>query len=214
MTQPFILTPPDDLLAQAPELRRMASDLSRRYANHEVVSEADLQNIGQALWQALNINEEDFQESLSDVIATSLPLILRCANSAIQQLPWECLHHPKFGFLGTHPRFTLSRQQSIPSAVNTPPLRKGPLKVLLFTALPDDLHTTARLDTEAEQAQVLEALLPWIGQGLVELETPDDGRFSSLQQLLNQGEFHLVFLSCYSPPAGCYRTGQPLHISP
>jgi len=75
-------------------------------------------------------------------------------------------------------------------------LPKGPLRVLLFTSLPDDLEPEMRrLDIETEQAHVLEALDPFIHQGLVQIETPDDGRFSGLQQLLREQPFHLVFLS-------------------
>ena len=90
------------------------------------------------------------------------------------------------------------------------PLPQGPLRVLLFTALPDDLDPeTERLDTESEQANVLEALNPLIQQGNVRLTTPDDGRFSHLQTLLREQAYHLVFLIGH----GTYRdnalTSQP-----
>jgi tetratricopeptide (TPR) repeat protein len=75
-------------------------------------------------------------------------------------------------------------------------LPKGPLRVLLFTSQPDDLAPeTMRLDIETEQAHVLEALDPFILQGLVQIETPDDGRFSTFKALLRNKTFHLVFLS-------------------
>ena len=51
-------------------------------------------------------------------------------------------------------------------------LEKGPLRVLLFTSLPDDLDAErGRLKVEEEQAQVQEALLPWLARGVV----PGDG---------------------------------------
>ena len=68
--------------------------------------------------------------------------------------------------------------------------------MLLFTSLPDDLDAErARLDVEEEQAQVLEALTPWLAQGLVTLTMPDDGRFATLQRLLREVQPHLLFLS-------------------
>ena len=75
-------------------------------------------------------------------------------------------------------------------------LPTGPLRVLLFTSQPDELDPeTMRLDIETEQAHVLEALDPFISQCVVQIETPDDGRFSTLTALLRDHTFHLVFLS-------------------
>ena len=124
-----------------------------------------------------------------------LPLIVESADPLAQSLPWECLYHPQHGFLGQQPGFTLSRRLT---AEESPPvaLATGPLKVLLFTSMPDDLDPEKeRLDVESEQAAVLEALDPLIQDGLVELTTPDDGRFAHLQALLREETFHLVFLS-------------------
>ncbi|MER2601704.1 MAG: CHAT domain-containing protein, partial [Candidatus Competibacter phosphatis] len=124
-----------------------------------------------------------------------LPLILESADPLVQSLPWECLHHPEHGFLGKHSGFSLTRHLSAAPSATAEPL-KGPLKVLLFNALPDDLdQEKERLDMESEQANVLEALEPLIHQGLVQLTTPDDGRFDHFRQLLREQEFHLVFLS-------------------
>jgi CHAT domain-containing protein len=66
----------------------------------------------------------------------------------------------------------------------------------VFTSLPDDLNAeTARLNVEEEQTQVQEALMPWIAKGMIKLEVPDDGRFSTLKQLLKEFAPHLLFLS-------------------
>jgi tetratricopeptide (TPR) repeat protein len=48
---------------------------------------------------------------------------------------------------------------------------------------------------EEEQAQVQEALMPWIAKGVVQLEMPDDGRFSTLKELLERFDPHILFLS-------------------
>ncbi|MDG4595811.1 MAG: tetratricopeptide repeat protein [Candidatus Contendobacter sp.] len=191
---PLILQPPADLASRFPHVLSLAQQLSLKYVHRYVVTEQDLQTVGDALWQTLGADEA-LAAARQAAGTRILPLILESADSLVQSLPWECLHHPEHGFLGKHPGFSLTRRLSAaPSAAAEPP--KGPLKVLLFTALPDDLdQEKERLDTESEQANVLEALDPLIHQGLVQLTTPDDGRFDHFRQLLREQEFHLVFLS-------------------
>nr|VFJ86451.1 MAG: Tetratricopeptide repeat-containing protein [Candidatus Kentron sp. LFY] len=85
-----------------------------------------------------------------------------------------------------------------------PPPPKGPIRVLLFTSLPDDLDAEKeRLDVEAEEINVLEALDPGIAEGWVDLTVPDDGRFERFRSLLDKQEFHVVFLSGH----GVFREG-------
>ena len=101
---------------------------------------------------------------------------LRAVGTA---LPWETLFHPgQKRFIGRSPGYTLSRH--IPELQPTlPEPEQGPLRVLLFTSLPDTLTEDERLDVEAEQAAVQEALLEKEQQGEVILEMPDDGRFDT-----------------------------------
>lgn len=191
---PLILQPPADLASRFPHVLSLAQQLSLKYVHRYVVTEHDLQTVGDALWQTLGVDEV-LAAARQAAGTRILPLIVESADPLVQSLPWECLHHPEHGFLGKHPGFSLTRRLSAaPSASVEPP--KGPLKVLLFTALPDDLdQEKERLDMESEQANVLEALDPLIHQGLVQLTTPDDGRFDHFRQLLREQEFHLVFLS-------------------
>ena len=80
--------------------------------------------------------------------------------------------------------------------IESEPDEPGPLRVLIFTTLPEDGEAeTGRLDVEEEQAQLLEALTPWLLEGLVVLEMPDDGRFRTLQTLLQKFQPHLLFFS-------------------
>ena len=191
---PLILQPPADLASRFPHVISLAQDLSLKYVYRHVVTEQDLQTVGDALWRTLGADEA-LAAGCQAAGMRILPLILESADPLVQSLPWECLHHSEHGFLGKHPSFSLTRCLSTaPSAAAELP--KGPLKVLLFTALPDDLdQEKERLDMESEQANVLEALDPLIHQGLVQLTTPDDGRFDHFRQLLREQEFHLVFLS-------------------
>jgi hypothetical protein len=183
--EPFVIAPPAELLGRHAHLRRLASDLSLAYVHHKVVTDDALKAVGGALWQAL-----DREQGLGEAL-----------EGALLALPWEALHHPEHGFLARSEAFALSRQ-TVPAAVPEAP--SGPLEVLLFTALPDDLDAErARLDTEGEQTHVLEALDPHIQAGRVRLITPDDGRFEHLRELLAGRDFHLVILSGH----GVFREG-------
>lgn len=191
---PFIIHPAADLLQRHPELRHAGNDLALKYAHHELVTEEQLQAIGVRLWQVLQLDDA-FAEARNNAGQQVLPIVIESDDPAVQQLPWEALHHPELGFLGRAEAFTLLRRIPCGSASGLP-VQTGPLRVLLFTSLPNDLDPEhARLDVEEEQAQVLEALLPWIAEGKVELEMPDDGRFGSLKQQLHDFQPHVVFLS-------------------
>ena len=190
---PLIIHPPDDL-PNLHALRRMSQRLALKYASQEVVTENDLEKVGKKLFDALDILDR-FDEARGKSGSAILPIIIESASGEIQALPWESLYHPEIGFIGKDLRFTLSRRLKVsPSAL--PPLLKGPLRILLFTALPDDLNPeTGRLNVEEEQAQVQEALFPWIDKGLVNLKMPDDGRFSTFEGLLKSFAPQVVFLS-------------------
>jgi archaellum biogenesis ATPase FlaH len=154
------------------------------------------------LWQALDVDEA-FAQVRQRAGSRILPLIIESDQAAVHQLPWETLYHPDHGFLGKTPGFTLARR--IPRGdFELPDLQPGPLRVLLFTVLPDDPdadssqpgHTDRELgslDVEDAQAQVQEALAPWIARGMVELRMPDDGRFATLKEIIASFEPHLLF---------------------
>ncbi|MCK5897155.1 MAG: CHAT domain-containing protein, partial [Cocleimonas sp.] len=189
---PFIIQPADDLISQHPALKQLSHQLALKYVHQELVTDNDLQIIGSQLWRALDCTEA-YDKACQKAGMAILPLIILSDQAALQQLPWETLYHPEKHFMGKDVAFSLSRQ--IVSKEHQPtafPPEKGPLKILLFTSLTDD---QARLDIEKEQEQVQEALLPWISRGQVQLEMPNDGRFSSFQQVLKQYQPHLVFLS-------------------
>ncbi len=193
-SEPLVLLPPADFQTRFPDVVRLAQYLSLRYVHHYVVSEPELQTVGDALWRT--VADAARLDAARHVAGTALlPLVIESADPLVQSLPWECLHHPQYGFLGKQHGFTLSRR--LAAADTLPPtLPTGPLQVLLFTSMPDDLDAEKeRLDVESEQARVLEALDPLIQDGRVQLTTPDDGRFTHFQALLRQQPFQLVFLS-------------------
>ncbi|GAB4163155.1 MAG: hypothetical protein Fur0021_38020 [Candidatus Promineifilaceae bacterium] len=181
-----------------PQLKHASAALAWQYAFHELVSDEALQAMGTLLWAALMTDDPGlapaFAAARQAAGAAILPIVIESADAAVQQLPWETLYHPDHAFLGKSPAFTLLRRIP-PQPPQLPPLETGPLRVLLFTSLPDDLDPeTGRLSVEEQQALVLEALAPFISQGIVQLEMPDDGRFATFQALLHDFQPHLLFL--------------------
>jgi hypothetical protein len=180
---PFLIRPSADLLSKHPGLYQLAQQLSRHY-DAGCVTETDLKAIGEALWQVLNI----------DTILPSQALMIDCYNHAIDSLPWECLYHSQFGFLGKHSDYTLSRR-IVSHHKNRPP-STTPLKILLLTAQPTKIFLKrARLDIETEQHWVTNALEPDINAGNVQFYAPNDGRLSTLVRLLHSQPWHVVILS-------------------
>ncbi len=192
LAHPFIIRPDAKIIADFPQLVALAKQLSIKYVHDHLVTDADLQQIGALLWQALNV-ESELNAAKQAAGTQILPIVIATDNPALFSLPWECLFHPQEGFLAKHPRYTLSRQWQQMDLGDVP---KGALQALLFTSQPDDLNAeSARLDIETEQVKVLEALGNAENDGLVQLEILDDGRFSTLKETLRNRECHLLFLS-------------------
>lgn len=190
---PFIITPSSDLLAQYPQLKGMAESLAQAYREHKLVEDSHLQAVGSTLWAALQLGDT-LDKAKQAAGQHVLPLIIATSDAALLNLPWETLHHPRYGFIGREPGFALSRHNPSVS-VSVPDVKREPLRVLLFTSLPDDLGEAERLDVEAEQAAAQEALMLQEQAGEIVLEMPDDGRFDTFRATLQQFQPHLVYLS-------------------
>ncbi|MCP4117626.1 MAG: tetratricopeptide repeat protein [Desulfobacteraceae bacterium] len=192
---PFIINPPDDFLSLNPVLSDLAERLGLAYGRQgRVVDDTHLRAVGTALWEALQLDEA-LDKAKEKAGQQALPIIIDSEDAAVQALPWETLYHPdRKIFLGRSAGFTLTRRSPGPHP-DLPEPEQGPLRVLLFTSLPDDLEENERLDVEAEQAAVQEALLESEQNGEIVLEMPDDGRFETLQSCLQEFKPHLVYLS-------------------
>lgn len=190
---PFVIRPSDDL-AKNIDLRNLSRSLATKYADGHVVTDDDLQIMGRMLWNSLGV-QDNFDVAVKDMDGAILPIIIESDKAEVQAFPWETLYHPDHKFIGRNPDFTLTRRIAEGKSKQGN-LDKGPLRVLLFTSLPDDVHPEyGRLNVEVEQEQVQEALLEWIRTGVVQLEMPDDGRFSTLKDLLESFKPHVLFLS-------------------
>jgi tetratricopeptide (TPR) repeat protein len=190
---PFVIRPSDEF-AKNIDLRNLSRNLATKYAVGHVVTDDDLQIMGRMLWNALGVQDE-FDTAVKSAGETILSVIIESDKPEVQAYPWETLNHPTHKFIGKNPTFTLTRRiaEGKPAQAN---LDKGPLRVLLFTSLPDNVDAErGRLNVEEEQAQVQEALMPWIAKGVVQLEMPDDGRFSTLKDLLKRFDPQVLFLS-------------------
>ena len=192
---PFVIRVPTDWLAQHQPLSALAQHLITAYSNATKVEDTTLQSMGAALWQALALGETLDQAKQAAGQAT-LPIIIESSDAAVLDLPWETLYHPRFGFLGRASGFSLSRHNPA-TQTHLPDLHAEPLKILLFTALPDNLEETERLDVEAEQVAIQQAIMDDERAGKVLLEMPEDGRLATLQQALQQFQPHVVYLSAH-----------------
>lgn len=192
---PFIIRPSDEF-AKNIDLRNLSRSLATKYADGHVVTDDDLQIMGRNLWNLLGV-QDDFDAAVKSAGDAILSVITESDKSEIQAFPWETLYHPTHKFIGRNSDFTLTRRIAEGKPSQAPlSLDKGPLRVLLFTSLPDNVDAErGRLNVEEEQAQVQEALMPWIAKGVVQLEMPDDGRFSTLKELLKSFDPHVLFLS-------------------
>jgi tetratricopeptide (TPR) repeat protein len=183
-TTPFIIHPPADLLTHFPHLVSQAKRLSLQYAHKQVVTEDNLQAVGQALWQSLQIDKA-YAKAKQQAGKQVLPIVIETADPSLFMLPWECLWHPIDGFLGKQPSYALSRRWLVPATVANEskslgflnlqglgnlisqrfpkpsrfrkpenPLPKGPLQVLLFTTQPDDIGHSDQMRLDMESEQV------------------------------------------------------------
>ena len=193
---PFIIEPPADLLSRYPILKQNSNALAMKYAFNRMVKTEDMKIIGEQLWRTLAL-DDDLNTAHAAAGRQVLPLVIRSSNPVLLQLPWETLYHPDHHFLGRNPAFTLSRNLRPPAPqTDRPEPVSGPLRILLFTSLPDDVDPEkSRLDVEQEQAEVQAALTPWIAEGTVVLEMPDDGRLATLKEYIQHFDPHLLFLS-------------------
>ena len=55
-TSPFVIPVTDSLLSDHPHLKHLSRELALKYAHNEWVTEAELQQMGAQLWQALELD--------------------------------------------------------------------------------------------------------------------------------------------------------------
>lgn len=190
---PFNIKCPDNWLQTHEYLSVLSQSITDTYEQNATAEDATLQAMGEALWAALSLSDTLDQAKRAAGQAV-LSIIIESRDAAVLNLPWETLYHPQWGFLGRNLSFALSRHNPSVST-QLPALVAEPLKVLLFTALPDNLTEYERLDVEAEQATVQQAIMAYERRGEIQLIMPEDGCLATLRQALQDFQPQVVYFS-------------------
>lgn len=159
------------------------AQLKQSYQKQQVTI-AQLQSIGKKLWNLTGLN----------TLPEHIEIISEQLN--IHEIPWEMLYHPTHGFVALTQNFHLSRyfNNSSQKKSQSSIYYTSQLKILLFTAQVQLSPQHPPLLLELEQFTLRRALAPLIAAGKVQLYAPDDGRFETLCQLLQQS-WDIVILS-------------------
>ncbi len=148
---------------------------------------------GSRLWDAAGLDAAEIRQALGEAQTNGSPLRLVIAGQDVQHLPWEILYHehPEIGFVGRKPWCSIIRRiRSVNGSSGA--LGPLPLKLLLFTASPEDLDPErSRLDYEQEEALLYEALDRPLSEGKVDLDVAEDGRLETLIDRLEQNHYPL-----------------------
>ena len=116
-----------------------------------------------------------------------LRVVLRIGDPALAGLPWEAMFDHETG------AYVCRRDQlvrHVPVASVVPPLQvRPPLRVLGIVSSPSDLH---RLDAAAEKDNLVRALAGPASRGLAEVHWAPDATWAGLQDLLMDGEWHVL----------------------
>ena len=146
-----------------------------------------VQTLGRRLWASLPEKvARRFQEWLAVVDATAgrhtLAIVAGEAEvlGSVHALPWELLWSPQAPTpLALVPRLAVVRRtvRAVPSVERDLLPPAPPLRILMVVASPDDLvdRDDGLLDFEQEERALLEALLPAIANGTVQLEVAEAG---------------------------------------
>lgn len=181
-----------NFLARNPRLAILAQELDLAIASQQQAPDPLIQTLGIALYESLT-DKAALLESYEASGINTWSVEVRSDDPLALALPWETLVLPGKESLGTLKGVSLTRKAQFK---RTPPaVEKGPLRVLLFSAMPDNMHESGRLAVEQEQAWVQEALMEQERQGLVVLHMPEEGSFVGFQQALEEIKPHVLYLS-------------------
>jgi hypothetical protein len=116
-----------------------------------------------------------------------LRVVLRIDDPVLAGLPWEAMFDDELGAYVCR-RDQLVRHVPVASAV-VPLLVRPPLRILGVASSPSNL---SRLDADAEKEHLARALARPASQGLVEVHWAPDATWAGLQDVLMDGEWHVL----------------------
>lgn len=161
---------PRDPHGRLDELRKFGGKLYQRLFTPEI----------QQIWQQTHDRAE------------FLTLCLRMDDAAkgLEALPWEALHDGT-EFIAAGAKTTVTR---LPLGIVPPrelPAIPSPLRMLALVSSPPDLPDTMRLNVEAEQELILEAINAPAGQGKLSVDFEDEAKLAILESSLEVG-YHIL----------------------
>jgi hypothetical protein len=210
-------------------LSRLRQEFDRKLERKEPLTPKEIIALGTHLWEALANAVAGGMEKIlvlrEQAIAatTHVRLILESGQPEIQALPWELTFHAdqRLGFLSRNADFTLCGAGAPDEARLDLP--GGPLKILLFTASPEDLDPEkSRLDFETEENFLFAELDAALGRGEVEIDVAEDGTLETLQARLENNVYHVVHCSMHGSMQDDdavlsfedHATGRHRHVTP
>ncbi len=182
----------DALLARHEQLQQavLASAVPSRRVLPE--TERPVREVGQALFAGLLGSGEvagryRAAAAVAALHGEGLRVVLRIDSPALAGLPWEAMYDQAAGAY-------VCRQNQlvrhVPVASVPAPLRvRPPLRILGVISSPRGLPS---LDVEKEQDQLARALARPVGQGLAEVHWAPSATWADLQDLLLDGEWHVL----------------------
>ncbi len=163
------------------------------------LSALQLTSLRAALTEAIEEVADDpkFLQSLLDDIHPNLIHLTSLGEDSLLNLPWHVIAEGNSNLLvskGLPLKHTADGLPLLPFFQPDLPL---PLKILVMVAAPDQSDGAVRLDHEAEEKIILDALSDLIRTGEVEVEFID-GDLLSLERALSENCFHVLYFSGHS----------------
>ncbi|MFH1423238.1 MAG: tetratricopeptide repeat protein, partial [Planctomycetota bacterium] len=123
-------------------------------------------------------------------VGGTISLRLRVEPSELVYLPWESMHNGE-KFIAANDHIVFYRTQSNEIQKNSLPLDIVPKVLCVIVRQPD--HEANRMGRSAAEA-LNEILLPFVEEGLLQLEIAETKGAEDMQKLFISGEFHAVHL--------------------
>src|SRR5574341_536179 len=165
-------------------------------ASIDTITQADLQPIGLALFNALTAASALRDLFVANLTAASvaqdyLRLRLQIDPPDLRRLPWEALCRDPSGFLALRD-LSIARYIAVGAQVNRPVVTQLPLKLLVASAAPSDLP---KLDFESERNNLTQALVDEQAKGWVKIEFVEHARRQTVRDTLMEFRPHVFHFS-------------------
>jgi hypothetical protein len=196
------LLDPDDIAARWQDLCGILSGQEGRSARRSQETGHAVRAIGQQLFAALLGAEPVsgmYRANLAIAAQQNRPLriLLRAETPDLARLPWEAMYdETRDTYVARHDH--LARSVSVP-AVPAPLAVRPPLRILGVTSSPQGLPPVS---VDRERSLLARALAGPVRDGLAEIEWVPDATWSSLQNALIGGQWHVIHFAGHGAVPG------------